>query len=218
MFQAREQMLITKLGHCCLLIEEAGKKLLTDPGNYSESQNEVKNIDFILITHEHQDHLHIDSLKIVLKNNPQAKIITNTAVAVLLDEVKITYELIADNETKKLGDVAVQALEAEHAEMHKEWPRVLNSGFFIADKLFYPGDSLIDPKREVEVLALPVAGPWIRVGEAIDYALKLKPKHAFPVHDAGLKQPGVAHRVPSTILPKHSINFEVIAEGASKEY
>jgi len=211
-------MKITKLGHCCLLIEEAGKRLLTDPGNYSEAQNEVKDIDFILITHEHQDHLHIDSLKIVLENNPEAKVITNTAVAKLLDEAGIAYELITDNETKKLGEISVLALEAEHAEMHSEWPRVLNSGFFIADRLFYPGDALIDPKRAIEILALPVAGPWIKIGEAIDYALQLKPKHAFPVHDAGLKQPGVAHRVPSTILPKHGINFDIIAEGQSKEY
>lgn len=201
-----------------MIIEEAGKRLLTDPGNYSESQNEVKDIDFVLITHEHQDHLHIDSLKIVLENNPLATVITNTAVAKLLDEAGIMYELIADNETRKLGEVAVQALEAEHAEIHSELPKVLNSGFFIANKLFYPGDALIDPKREIEVLALPVAGPWIKIGEAIDYALKLKPKHAFPVHDAGLKQPGIAHKAPSTVLPKHGINFDVIGEGETKEY
>lgn len=211
-------MKITKLGHCCLLIEENGLRLLTDPGNYSEAQNDLKDIDFVLITHEHQDHLHIDSLKIVLENNPQAKVVTNTAVAKLLDEAEINYDLIADNESQKLGEVVVEALEAEHAEMHKEWPRVLNTGFFIADKLFYPGDALIDPKREVEILALPVAGPWIKIGEAVDYALALKPKHAFPVHDAGLKQPGVAHRVPGTVLPKHGINFEVIEEGQTKEY
>lgn len=211
-------MEITKLGHCCLLIEEGGKRLLTDPGSYSELQNEVKDIDFVLITHEHQDHLHIDSLKVVLENNLQAKVITNSAVAKLLDEAGISYELIADNETKKLGEVAVQALEAEHAEIHSELPKVLNSGFFIADKLFYPGDALIDPKQEIEVLALPVAGPWIKIGEAIDYALKLRPKYAFPVHDAGLKQPGIAHKAPSIVLPKHGINFDVIAEGDTKEY
>lgn len=212
-------MKITKLGHCCLLIEEAGKLILTDPGNYTESQqNELKDIDFILITHEHQDHLHVESLKVVLKNNPQSKVITNTAVGKLLDEAGIEYELIADNETKKISEINIQALEAEHAEIHSELPKVLNSGFFIADRLFYPGDAFIDPKREIEILALPVSGPWIKIGEAIDYAIKLKPKHAFPVHDAGLKQPGVAHRAPNTVLPKHGIDFQVIGEGESREY
>ena len=56
-------MKITKFGHCCLLIEENGVRILTDPGTYSTQQSEVKNIDFVLITHEHADHFHIDSLK-----------------------------------------------------------------------------------------------------------------------------------------------------------
>src|SRR3989344_5644853 len=50
-------------------IEENGVRILTDPGTYSTQQSEVKNIDFVLITHEHADHFHIDSLKALLKNN-----------------------------------------------------------------------------------------------------------------------------------------------------
>jgi L-ascorbate metabolism protein UlaG (beta-lactamase superfamily) len=211
-------MKVTKLGHCCLLIEENNKKILTDPGNYSVSQNDVTGIDIVLITHEHQDHLHIDSLEAVMANNPEAKIITNTAVAKLLDEAEIAYTLIAHNEAITLETIVIEAFEAKHAEMHSEWPRILNSGFFIANKLFYPGDALIDPERQVEILALPVAGPWIKIGEAVDYALSLKPKHAFPVHDGGLKQPGVAHRLPELVLTKHNINFAVIDAGETKEY
>jgi L-ascorbate metabolism protein UlaG (beta-lactamase superfamily) len=35
---------VTKLGHCCLLIETGGLRILTDPGSYSTSQSEVKDI------------------------------------------------------------------------------------------------------------------------------------------------------------------------------
>jgi L-ascorbate metabolism protein UlaG (beta-lactamase superfamily) len=63
-------MKITKIGHCCLLIEEKGLRILTDPGAWSEAQNELKNIQLILITHEHQDHFYLDSLKQVLKKQP----------------------------------------------------------------------------------------------------------------------------------------------------
>ena len=52
-----------------MLVEQAGKRLLTDPGFLSTTQNELKDIDIILITHEHRDHLHTDSLQIILKNN-----------------------------------------------------------------------------------------------------------------------------------------------------
>ena len=43
-------------------------------------------IDGILYTHEHSDHLNIDSLKKVLENNPQATIFTNDGVGKLLKE------------------------------------------------------------------------------------------------------------------------------------
>ena len=37
-------MKITKLGHCCLVIEEKGLKILTDPGSYTDTQNNIKEI------------------------------------------------------------------------------------------------------------------------------------------------------------------------------
>ena len=92
-------MTITKLGHCCLIIEENGLRILTDPGTYSTSQNEAKNIDLILITHEHPDHYHVDSVKTILANNPQVKIITNTAVAKLLQKENIESAIVEEMET-----------------------------------------------------------------------------------------------------------------------
>ena len=79
-------MKIKKLGHCCLVIEVNGKRVMTDPGSYTASQNEERNISAVLVTHEHADHLHIDSLKKILGVNPDAIVITNTSVGKLLDE------------------------------------------------------------------------------------------------------------------------------------
>lgn len=35
-----------------------------------------------------------------------------------------------------------------------------------------------------DVLALPVAGPWCRLSDALHYAIKMKPRAAFPIHEA----------------------------------
>lgn len=206
-------MKVTKFGHCCLLIEEKRLRILTDPGSYSTAQNDVTNIDVILITHEHQDHIHIPSLKNCIKNNPKSRIITNKGVAKLLDVKNIKYELIEHNQKVTIKDVLIEGFGEKHASMYKTLVPVINTGYFIANKLFYPGDALYNPKKPVDVLALPVAGPWMKLSEGIDYAIKIRPKIAFPVHEGILKSPSIVHRIPNDILNSEGIRFIVLEEG-----
>ena len=125
-------MKVTKFGHCCLLIEENELKILTDPGIYSTSQDEVKNIDVILITHEHTDHIHIPSLKNCIKNNPKARIITNKGVAKMLDLEGIKYEIVEHKENININGVLIEGFGERHAEAYdKVAPPVINTGYFI---------------------------------------------------------------------------------------
>ena len=63
-------MKIKKIGHCCLIIEENGKRIMTDPGFWTmEEQIKEKNIDLIIITHEHNDHIHFESLSLPINPN-----------------------------------------------------------------------------------------------------------------------------------------------------
>jgi len=206
-------MKITKLGHCCLIIEEAGVRIMTDPGAYSTLQNEEKKIDYIFITHEHQDHFHIESLKMVLKNNPKAKIVTNKAVGKLLDAEKISYEILEHGGTKEFSGVHVEGHGEKHAVVYENLGQVQNTGYFFAKRLFYPGDAFHNPKKPVEILALPVAGPWLKISEVIEYAKLLKPKVCFPVHDATLNQFGLfIHKMLPMIFSPLGIGFEVLEE------
>jgi len=200
-------MKITKLGHCCLLIEESRLKILTDPGMFSTSQNEMKSIDVILVTHEHQDHLHMDSLKAVLRNNLKAKVITNRGVGKLLEKEGIGYELLEDKQGKTISGILLEGFGEKHATIYQDFGQVVNTGYCIASRFFYPGDAFYNPGKPVEILALPVAGPWLKLEEAIDYAKLLKPKVCFPVHDGMLKFIGPTHKVLHTFLPTVGIEF-----------
>ncbi len=210
-------MKITKLGHCCLLIETKGKRILTDPGSYTvEAHSKLENIDYILFTHEHQDHYHLESLKVILENNYQALVYANSSVSELLEKEGVAHKKVSHGETITLGEIVVVGIGEKHAEMHSSIPLSSNMGFFIDDRLWYPGDAFTDPKREVEILALPVSGPWMKISEAIDYALALKPKVAFPVHD-GLRF-GTAHNLPAKVLPANNIEFVTMVEGDNKDF
>lgn len=90
-------MKITKLGHCCLLVETKGKRILTDPGMYTvASHTALVDIDAIFYTHEHFDHFHLESLQELLQKNPSAQIFANTSVSDLLDEATIPHTTIHD--------------------------------------------------------------------------------------------------------------------------
>ena len=214
-------MKVRKFGHCCLLIEEKGIKILTDPGAYTDLDVVVrgsKDVDVILITHEHADHIHVPSLKRLLEDNTDVRIITNKGVGKLLYAESIRHEILEDGQSIDVDGVRLEAFDGKHEEIYGEFGDVQNTGFFISDKLFYPGDSFHDPKREVDVLALPVAGPWCRVADAVAYALRVKPKKAFPVHDGMLSIKGANHKVPEKFLGESGIEFVVIEEGESYEF
>lgn len=212
-------MRITKIGHCCLLIETKGLRILTDPGTYSTGQDHIEGIDIILITHEHADHLHVDSLKRVKTNNPEARIITNTTVAAILREEGIGDIVIVEkDEINTINDVRFAGFGDTHQVIYPEWASVQNTGYLIDNKLFYPGDAFTEPNCPIDVLALPVAGPWMKISEAVDYAKRVKPRVCFPVHDGILKSPGLPHRVPATFLPNDGIEFVAMLDGDVQEF
>src|SRR4051812_2995380 len=124
-------MKITKFGHCCLLIELDGLTILTDPGNFTNAQDSVKGIDIILITHEHQDHLHTDSVKAILENNPNAKVVTNSAVGKKLDEIGVPYIVLEGRASNEFNGKTVEAFDGKHEEIFEEMGQVQNTGYFI---------------------------------------------------------------------------------------
>lgn len=213
-------MKITKYGQCCLLIEIEGKRILTDPGRFSISQNEVPDIDLILITHEHADHLHTESLNVILKNNPEAQIVTNVSVGKILDELGIKHDILEDNDKAKKTGVEIAAYEGKHAEIYQDFGQVQNTGYFIANKIFYPGDAYIEPKKDVEVLALPVAGPWCCSADAITYAIRVNPKKAFPVHDWLLNEDGITltYGLFEARLKEEGVEFVRLHNDETKEF
>ncbi len=200
-------MKVTKLGHCCLLIETSGLRIVTDPGCWSDGkQNSLKDIDLIIITHEHADHFDIDSLRIMLANNPSAQVVTNTSVGKLLTAAKIGFDVIESGQSNSFSGVEVAGYGYKHAEIYEDYGMVQNTGYFIDKTLFYPGDAFINPGRKVSLLALPIAGPWLSTKEVINYAKEIAPQHAFCVHDGMLGFIGPYHSLPTNLL-KDQLNW-----------
>lgn len=215
-------MKVKKLGHCCFIMEpKEGVRIMTDPGapDYSGITDGEMNINVVLITHEHADHLHIDTLKKVLENNPNVIVITNTSVGKLLDTEGIPYIKVEDEEDFEIEGIKIVGFGDKHAEIYEEFGQVQNTGYMI-DKLCYPGDSFNYPKKDikVDILALPVIGPWMKIKNAINYAKDLKPRVAFPVHDAMIKDfAKFLYTIPEHFLTKENIVFKKLEIGKEED-
>ena len=176
-------MNITKYGHACLYVEESGVSLMIDPGSMSTIPA-LKKINAILVTHEHGDHLDIEKIKAIRVEHPEVQILTQVSVGKILDGETIANTVIYESETVSVGGVSIESLGHNHAIIYGDTSPCVNTGFFIAEKLFVPGDALdVIPTKPIALLALPTSGPWMRLGEAISYALQVKPDIAFPIHD-----------------------------------
>lgn len=211
-------MKITKLGHCCLLINIRGIHFLTDPGAYTTTQNSVKGVHYVVISHEHTDHLHVESLKTILINNPDAKVICNSSVGKILEKDKISFIKVSDGESADCSGVTISAHGTSHETIYKSYEQVENTGYLFDGKLFYPGDAFHKPDSPMDILAFPVTGPWCTIAQAVDYALEVKPRIAFPVHDGNLvRQNGITVRLPNIELPKAGIKFIALELGKETE-
>ncbi|HEY0964774.1 MAG TPA: MBL fold metallo-hydrolase [Candidatus Paceibacterota bacterium] len=213
-------MKLTKYGHCCLLIEVNNKRILTDPGKFSDGFGELTGIDLIVITHEHADHFHSAAVIHILEKNPQAQVVTNSSVGKLLAELGVTHEVLEGDTTGECAGVALHAIDGRHAEIYEDFGQVQNTGFMIEHTFFYPGDAYIVPSEKVEILALPVAGPWCKVSEALRYGLDVKPQLAIPVHDAVLSEEGknVVYPFFNRMLGEAGITFTPLTHGETKEF
>lgn len=212
-------MKITKFGQCCLLIEEKGKRILTDPGIFSSSQNELQDLDAIFITHEHRDHLHMDSLKEVLFKNPSAKVVTNSSVGKILDQENIKYEVVDGGKETNVGDILIEGFNCEHGYIYDVMPTVENTGYLFDKRFYYGGDSLVNPNRKIEILAIPLSGPWVKFSDVADWVKEIKPKIVFPVHDAILTKAGIdlVYMLCNRVFSVLNIDFKELGEGDSFE-
>ena len=202
-----------------MVIEINGKRVMTDPGAYSTLQSGEKNIDIIIITHEHPDHYHLESLKKVLLNNPNVKIVTNTAVGRLLTEAKIKYEILEDKHSGEFDGVYLEAHGDKHAFIRTGLEPVQNTGYFIGKDLFYPGDALTNPNKFVRILALPVNAPWLKIEEVFQYAKVVNPKVAFSVHDGMINEFGLAYikKVVPEVIHSFGIDFVILELGKEED-
>ncbi|MFW6773743.1 MBL fold metallo-hydrolase [Nocardioides sp. CPCC 205120] len=177
-------MRITKFGHACVRISEGGSTVVVDPGAFT-GREAVEGATAVLVTHEHADHLDVEHLRAT-----DAPIWTIGAVARAIaaqaPDVAERVVVVAPGETFDAAGVTVRAVGEKHAVIHPDYDRFDNSGYLLevgGRRVFHPGDALTGPGEPVDVLLAPVSAPWLRIGDAIDFAREVGAPTSLAIHD-----------------------------------
>lgn len=197
---------VTYIGHATLLIEMDGVRILTDPllrgqvtflSRYAPPvmPEQFQNLDAVLISHMHYDHLDFPSLR-MLEKIPRL-IVPSGAGSYLRKHGLSQYEELRVDDEIALGSLKVRATPADH--YHRRGPFGAQadclgyllegsaSVYFPGDTRFFPG--MADIASSLDVALMPVWGWGLSPGrmhldprQAAHALTVLRPRHAIPIH------------------------------------
>jgi L-ascorbate metabolism protein UlaG (beta-lactamase superfamily) len=196
---------LTFVGHSTVLIELDGVRILTDPllrGRFIHVRRrvppidtaQVADVDVVLVSHVHHDHLDRPSLR---KVGRDATVVVPRGARRLVPRLATgTVEELAEGEQLSLGGLEIQATHAVHRP-----GRVLHRGpaaigFSIAGtkRVYFAGDTDLFPgmrdlRGDLDAAFLPISGWGTRISSghldparAAEALTLLEPRVAIPIH------------------------------------
>jgi len=180
-------MKITKYPQSCLMIETNNKKILIDAGGLKYEDKFLdswKNVDLILITHKHGDHIKVDVLKEL--NKP-----IYSTLEVQNAYPEIDFNIVKENDVLQFDNIKVEVAKAIHGYNPnlKDGKEVFeNVGYIIDDgrcRLYITSDTICfknDYKADIVALPITAHGLTMSSYEASLFANELGAKLVLPIH------------------------------------
>ncbi|MBN2538625.1 MAG: MBL fold metallo-hydrolase [Deltaproteobacteria bacterium] len=167
------------LGHSAIRID--GEKVIyIDPWKLKDP----KKADIILVSHSHHDHLSVEDIGKIQKNDTVI-ITTQDCASGLLGDIRI----VKPGDVAQIGEISVEAVRSYNIDkaFHPKENNWL--GFVVTvmgKRIYYCGDTDLIPEMEsirADIMLVPVGGTYtMNAGEAARAVNMIKPETAIPIH------------------------------------
>lgn len=192
-------MKITMIGHCTVLIETAGKTIITDPYFNSDdslvyeritppakTREQLRDVDLVLLSHNHWDHKDDQYLHILSNGTP---VVTPKQVKQIIKSQGAKKVVgIRSWETRHFGQIAVTAVPALHMVsaigfiIQSEGKQV----YFAGDTYYHAFMQRIGRRFQLDVALMPVTTYRIPMTmdckSAVRAVQAIEPKVVIPIH------------------------------------
>jgi L-ascorbate metabolism protein UlaG (beta-lactamase superfamily) len=213
---------ITFVGHSTVLIELDGVRVLTDPllrGRFVHVRRRVPpvdtaplaDVDAVLISHAHHDHLDRPSLRRVAR---RATVLVPRGARRHVPRIGIkSVEEIAEGERRTIGGLEIAATHAVHRAgriLHRGSPAIgftitgTQRAYFAGDTDIFPG--MRDLREGLDVAFLPISGWGTHLGSghldparAAEALTLLEPRVAIPIHWGTFRSMRLRRRAPELL-------------------
>lgn len=176
---------IRRLSNSCLIVTNEDGATLFDPGFWtfgsgSVDLDSIGDIQRVLITHEHGDHVKPEFVRWLIDRGEDVQVHSNQAVA----------DLLAPHDIDVVGSDPVGVTWEDNVhEMIPNGTTPPNRSYTIEGVLTHPGDSY-QATVTAPVLALPLITPWGTTTRSVQFARDLGPQQVVPIHDFYLSEKG----------------------------
>lgn len=208
-------MQLTFHGHACVSLTDGETRIVVDPGTFSDAEEALAGATAVLVTHDHADHVDTGVVAPALREAPGLQLwASGPAVRALLAAgapAERVHEA-APGQVLEIGGAKVTTGGGQHAQIHPEVPRAVNVTYLVelgGTSVYHPGDSFDTPAATaggLDVLLTPVAAPWLKTAEAIDFTRAVPARVVIPVHDAPLSE--IGHRLTANWLDTRRLGGE----------
>jgi L-ascorbate metabolism protein UlaG (beta-lactamase superfamily)/predicted enzyme related to lactoylglutathione lyase len=170
-------MRLTRWSHACVVLESNGRRLVIDPGEWSEAVA-LDGAHAVLVTHHHGDHADRDRLQAAGLPvwAPRGSELGDTP-----------YSPVDPGQTLTIEGFEVTAVGGRHAAIVPGQEVCANLGYVVTadgESVYHPGDALAVPDVPITTLLVPMQGNWLKTVEAIELVRAIRPDRAVGIHDA----------------------------------
>jgi L-ascorbate 6-phosphate lactonase len=174
--------------------------------------------DFLLISHDHPDHLDVDGFDAMMRVNPAAAVLASDSCREFLESRRISHRIVSPGMVQNIGAESVRVVRANHGDLCPTAVGFLIS--FSGRSLYFAGDTCYDESLVAEIsrfkpdIVIPcINGAYGNMNEeeAAVVAGRCEARYTIPMHFGLFFGHGGCPRRFAESLKKHAPRTRAIA-------